>query len=66
MRYLRLGEIKEYQSIHDICEELKIDRPDNIRNALNGKQKKAYGCTWMYKKRFEERMKKYENDNLLF
>lgn len=66
LRINGLGEIKEYQSINDICEELKIDRPDNIRNALNGKQKKAYGCTWMYKKRFEERMKKYENDNLLF
>jgi hypothetical protein len=66
LRINGLGEIKEYQSINDICEELRIDRPDNIRNALNGKQKKAYGFTWIYKNDYDERIRIKESDNLLF
>lgn len=50
-----LGEVvNEYQSINDICEELNIVRPDNIRNVLRGKQKTAYGYIWKYKKDYEE------------
>ena len=50
----RLGEVvKEYQSINEICEELNIVRPDNIRNVLRGQQKTAYGYIWKYKKDYE-------------
>lgn len=50
-----LGEIvKVYYSMNDICEDLKIKRPDNIRNVINGKQKTAYGYRWMYKNEYEK------------
>lgn len=42
--------IKEYSSILEICQALNIERGDNIRNVLKGKQKTAYGYFWKYKK----------------
>lgn len=58
-----LGEIvKEYQSLNEVCEELSIIRPDNIRNVLRGRQKIAYGYYWMYKKDYEEKKKHLEKD----
>lgn len=58
-----LGEIvKEYGSLNDICDDLKIVRPDNIRYVLKGKQKTAYGYFWMYKKNYEEKKKELRDD----
>ena len=42
--------IKEYSSILEICQAFNIERGDNIRNVLKGKQKTAYGFFWKYKK----------------
>jgi hypothetical protein len=42
--------IKEYGSILEICQAFNIERGDNIRNVLKGKQKTAYGFFWKYKK----------------
>jgi hypothetical protein len=42
--------IKEYSSILEICQAFNIERGDNIRNVLKGKQKTAYGYFWKYKK----------------
>lgn len=42
--------IKEYGSILEICQAFNIERGDNIRNVLKGKQKTAYGYFWKYKK----------------
>lgn len=42
--------IKEYSSILEICQAFNIERGDNIRNVLKGKQKTAYGYIWKYKK----------------
>lgn len=42
--------IKEYGSILEICQAFNIERVDNIRNVLKGKQKTAYGFFWKYKK----------------
>lgn len=42
--------IKEYSSVLEICQTFNIERGDNIRNVLNGKQKTAYGFFWKYKK----------------
>lgn len=64
LRISDLGEIKEYQSLNDICEELKIDRPDNIRYALRGKQKKAYGFIWIYKNDYEDKVNNKEESSL--
>ena len=41
---------KEYGSILEICQAFNIERGDNIRNVLKGKQKTAYGFFWKYKK----------------
>ena len=35
--------IKVYSSILEICQAFNLERGDNIRNVLNGKQKTAYG-----------------------
>ena len=52
----QLGEIvKEYRSLNDICDDLKIVRPDNIRYVLRGKQKTAYGYFWMYKRDYHQK-----------
>ncbi|WP_091841525.1 hypothetical protein [Prevotella sp. ne3005] len=59
----QLGEIvKEYQSLNEVCEELNIVRPDNIRYVLRGRQKMAYNHYWMYKKDYEEKKKHLEKD----
>lgn len=59
----QLGEIvNEYQTLNDVCEELNIIRPDNIRYVLRGRQKMAYGYYWMYKKDYEEKKKNIEPD----
>lgn len=42
--------VKEYGSILEICQAFNIERGDNIRNVLKGKQKTAYGFFWKYKK----------------
>lgn len=42
--------IKEYGSILEICQAFNIERGDNIRNVLKGRQKTAYGFFWKYKK----------------
>ena len=42
--------VKEYGSILEICQVFNIERGDNIRNVLKGKQKTAYGFFWKYKK----------------
>ena len=42
--------IREYSSILEICQAFNIERGDNIRNVLKGKQKTAYGFFWKYKK----------------
>lgn len=42
--------INEYGSILEICQAFNIERGDNIRNVLKGKQKTAYGFFWKYKK----------------
>lgn len=42
--------VKEYNSILAICQAFNIERGDNIRNVLRGKQKTAYGFIWKYKK----------------
>lgn len=45
------GEIvKEFSSVNEICDDLKIARAENIRNVLVGKQSTAYGFKWKYKK----------------
>lgn len=59
----QLGEIvKEYQSLNEVCEELNVIRPDNIRNVLRGRQKMAYNFYWMYKKDYEEKKKHLDKD----
>lgn len=66
LRISEYGDIREYQSINDICEDMKLDRPDNIRNVLRGKQKKAYNYFWKYKKDFEHELNKIEEDKFIF
>lgn len=61
-----MGEIvKEYHSLNDICEEMNLIRPENIRNVLRGVQKKAYGYYWMYRIEYDKK-KKQDNIKSLF
>ena len=46
--------IKEYSSVLDICQAFNIERGDNIRNVLKGKQKTAYGYYWKYSRDLEK------------
>jgi len=66
LRINEYGDIKEFKSINDICEDMKVDRPDNIRNVLRGKQKKAYDFFWIYKKDYEYKLSIIEKNNSLF
>ncbi len=42
--------VREFTSFLEICQAFNVPRADNVRNALNGKQKSAYGYYWKYKK----------------
>ena len=64
LRISEYGDIKEYQSINDVCEDMKVARPDNIRNVLRGEQKKAYGYFWKYKKDYKSEYNKIDKDSI--
>ena len=42
--------VKQVPGTCFICQAFNIERGDNIRNVLKGKQKTAYGFFWKYKK----------------
>lgn len=41
--------VKEYSSMSEVMHDLNLSRPVNVYNALEGKQKTAYGYRWKYK-----------------
>ena len=41
--------IKEYKTMAEVMHDLNLKSPANIYNALEGKQKTAYGYIWKYK-----------------
>ena len=42
--------IKEYSSFIEICQAFNVSSAENVKRVLRGKQKKAYGYYWKYKK----------------
>lgn len=39
-----------FYSFNEIAQYFEVTRPDNVRNALKGRQKSAYGFRWKYKR----------------
>lgn len=56
--------VREYSSSAEVREAMKRDNITNIFNALEGKQKSAYGYIWRYKKDIEETSEQEENGQL--
>lgn len=42
--------VREFTSLLEICQAFNVQRADNVKNVLNGKQKSAYGFFWKYKR----------------
>lgn len=43
-----------FYSFDEIAEHFQVKRADNVKNVLAGRQKKAYGYFWKYRKDLEE------------
>ena len=56
--------VREYSSSAEVREAMKRDNITNIFNALEGKQKSAYGYIWRYKKDIEGTFEQEENGQL--
>lgn len=56
--------VREYSSSAEVRYAMKRDNITNIFNALEGKQKSAYGYIWRYKKDIEEPTKQEDNGQL--
>lgn len=46
---------KEFHSFDEIISYFNVTRADNVKNALAGRQKSAYGYGWKYKKDLKQR-----------
>jgi hypothetical protein len=55
----------KFSNTREIAQYFNVNRPVNVRNVLEGRQKSAYGYRWMYLMDYEKKYKNfdYKSDN---